>query len=78
MKFAREELTIGGGVSIAELDAFPGGPVSQMANAGVGLLRILNGRSWMKSARELRHDVEASFTVRAGTRSLQANLVYER
>jgi hypothetical protein len=76
VKFAiTKQLTIGGGVSIAELDAFPSGPVSQMANAGVGLLRF-SKRSWMKS--RARHDVEASFTVRAGTRSLQSDLVYER
>ena len=76
LKFAiTRQVTVGGGVRITELDAIDGSDLSQMANAGIGWV------SFSQRAREksgTRHDAEASFTVRAGTRALESDLVYER
>ena len=76
LKFAiTRQVTVGGGVRITELDALDGSDASQMANAGIGWV------SFSQRAREksgTRHDAEASFTVRAGARALESDLVYER
>jgi hypothetical protein len=62
------------GVNISELDELSGGPASQMANAAIGSIRFfLRSR---ESAMD-RHDIDAAFTVREGTRALQSDLVYQ-
>jgi surface antigen Omp85-like protein len=78
-------LSIGGGVSIAELDPLEVDPISEdplpdllpsrMANAFVGSVSFNQG--W-KPSFGARHDLEAAFTVRAGSRTLESDLVYER
>jgi Omp85 superfamily domain len=78
VKFAiTRQLSIGGGVSITELDPLSeaGFSDSQMANAAIGSLRF-SERS--KRRADQRHDVDAAFTVRAGTNALESDLVYER
>ena len=56
---------VGGGVSITELDALDeSSSDSQMANAAIGTLRF--NQQWRRTSR-VRHDLEAAFTVRAGT-----------
>jgi hypothetical protein len=78
LKFAvTQQLSVGGGVRITELDPLPDVPglESQMANAAIGSVNF-SQRSRPDS--RLRHDIEAAFTVRAGTSALESDLVYER
>jgi len=77
VKFAiTPQLSVGGGVSIAELDALDeSSSDSQMANAAIGTLRF--NQRWNRTS-GVRHDLEAAFTVRAGTTALESDLVYER
>jgi hypothetical protein len=77
MKFAvTKQLTIGGGVSITELDALDEPSAdSQMANAAIGTVSF--DQRWNR-APNVRHGLHASFTARAGTASLESDLVYER
>ena len=77
VKFAiTRQLTLGGGVSITELDALDeSSSDSQMANAAIGSLRF--NQRWRPASR-VQHDLEGLFTVRAGTTSLESDLVYER
>jgi hypothetical protein len=80
VKFAiTPQVSVAGGVSVNELDpevpdpdVFAGD--SQMANAVIGSIRFHQG--WTEEDRT-RHNVSAAFTVRAGTESLQSDLVYE-
>ena len=76
-KFAiTPRLTLSGGVSIVELDALDeSSSASQMANAAIGGLRF--NQRWHQTS-GVRHDLEAAFTLRAGTDALESDLVYER
>ena len=77
--------SIGGGVSIAELDPLDEDPLngdpiieifpSRMANAYIGSVNF--NQEW-KPAFKGRHALDATFGVRAGSRSLESDLVYER
>jgi hypothetical protein len=77
LKFAiTPKLTIGGGVSIVELDALPDDlPVAQMANAAIGAISFTQ-RTPPDTDRP--YSIDASLGVRAGTSSLESDLVYER
>jgi len=83
LKFAiTPQLTVGGGVRIAELDPLLEGALedielrpSQMANAAIGSVSFALRKD--PKARP-RTDLEAAFTVHAGLRSLESDLVYER
>jgi len=76
LKFAiTPQISVGGGVSITELDSLIEPGPSQMANAAIGQVRYQ--QRW-KPADGGSHNVSASFTARAGTRSLESDLVYER
>jgi hypothetical protein len=76
LKFAiTRQLSVGGGVRISELDSLVEPGPSQMANAAIGSVTF-SERSRPGSGP--RRDFEAAFTVRAGTRSLESDLVYER
>jgi hypothetical protein len=78
LKFAvARHVSLAGGVNIAELDELGGGPVSHMANAAIGSVRFTE-RSRSRQNASPEHDADASVTVRAGTRSLQSDLVYTR
>jgi outer membrane translocation and assembly module TamA len=73
---ATRQVTVGGGVSITELDPLDeSDDNSQMANALVAAVSF-SSRSRPRS--RPRQDFEAAFTVRAGTRTLESDLVYER
>lgn len=77
LKFAAtQHLTVGGGVSITELDPLDeSDDNSRMVNAFVGAVSFSN-RS--RRGSRPRQDFEAAFTVRAGTESLESDHVYER
>jgi outer membrane translocation and assembly module TamA len=77
LKFAlTKRLTVGGGVSITELDALDeSSSDSRMANAAIGMVTF--NQQWNR-APGAGHRLHAAFTVRAGTDSLESNLVYER
>ena len=83
LKFAiTPQLTVGGGVRIAELDPLREPALedvdlrpSQMANAAIGSVSFA---LWSDPKARPRTDLEAAFTVHAGTRSLESDLVYER
>jgi outer membrane protein assembly factor BamA len=48
-----------------------------MANVAIGSVRY-SQRTRAKERSSLRHDADVAFTLRAGTRSLQSDLVYDR
>lgn len=77
LKFAvTRRLTVGGGVSITELDALDeASSDGRMANAGVGLVRF--DQQW-KPASGVQHSLGAAFSMRAGTGTLESDLEYER
>jgi hypothetical protein len=80
LKFAiTPQLTIGGGVSIVELDPLLETPFefepSRMVNSAIGSLSFRRQSRPDDAPRQL---IEASFTVRAGMRGLESDLVYER
>lgn len=76
LKFAiTQQLSVGGGVRITELDPLIEPGISQMANAAIGSVSF-SERS--RPGSNPRQDFEAAFTVRAGTRALESDLVYER
>lgn len=76
LKFAiTRQLSVGGGVRIAELDPLAESGQSRMANAAIGSLTF-SERSRPGSGR--RQDVEAAFTMRAGTETLESDFAYER
>ena len=76
LKFALARgLSLAGGVRITELDPLGESQDSRMANAAIGALGYsLRSRPGTGP----RHDVEAAFTVRAGTAALESDLVYQR
>jgi len=76
LKFAiTRQLTVGGGVRVTELDPLADGGDSQMANAVIGSV-VFAQRSRPGSGP--RQQFNANFTVRAGTATLESDLVYER
>jgi predicted outer membrane protein len=76
LKFAvTSQVSVGGGVRITELDPLVEPGPSQMANAAIGWVSF-SERSRPDST--YRQDFEAAFTVRAGTRTLESDLMYER
>jgi Omp85 superfamily domain len=76
LKFAfSPDLSITGGVSIAELDPLEPAADKRMANAVVGSIDY-NRQSKQDSSG--KHTVDASVGVRAGTRSLESDLTYTR
>src|SRR6185503_4500837 len=77
LKFAiTPHLAVAGGVSIVELDDLDeSSSGSRMANAAVWSVRF--DQRW-KLAPKVLHDLEASFTTRVGTESLESDLVYKR
>ena len=84
VKFAiTQQLSVGGGVRITELDPLleplldPLAELqdSRMANAGIG---FVNYSQRSRPGSGPRHDVEAAVTVSAGTEALSSDLVYER
>jgi outer membrane translocation and assembly module TamA len=76
LKFAfTPELSVSAGVGITELDPFTPAAPHRMANAAVGSIDF--------SRKEEKEDgptqkIDARFLVRAGTRSLESDLVYNR
>jgi hypothetical protein len=76
LKFAfTPELSVAGGASISELEPLFPATGSQMANAAVASIGY--DRRW-KDGSDAAHHAEASFSVRAGTRSLESDLDYRR
>jgi hypothetical protein len=77
-------VTVAGGVSITELDSLNKDPLteealldvlpSRMANAFVGSVSFV----LLSRGEGRRHDLGAAFSVRAGSESLQSDLVYTR
>jgi hypothetical protein len=65
---------VSAGVSISELDPLAGGE-SLMANAAIGSLGY--DETW-QTASGASHRVDAAFTVRAGSETLESDLVYRR
>jgi hypothetical protein len=63
-------------VSIAELDELSGGP-HRNGECRDGSVRY-SQRTRAKERENLHHDADVAFTVRAGTRSLESDLVYNR
>ena len=76
VKFAfTPQVSVGGGVAITELDSLVEPGPSRMANAGIGFIRFHD--QWQADS-GLQQRLDASFTIRAGTTSLQSDLVYQR
>ena len=76
LKFAfTPALTVAAGVSISELKALAPATESQMANAAVASVEF--DQQWKESS-DATHRAVASFGVRAGSRSLESDLVYSR
>jgi len=76
LKFAfTPDLSIAGGVSIAELSALAPATESQMANAGVASLDF--DHQWKENSGATQH-VAANFGVRGGSRDLQSDFGYTR
>jgi hypothetical protein len=76
LKFAiTPQITVGGGVRITELDPLVEPGQSAMANAAIGSVSF---SELSRRGQNPRHDYEAAFTVHAGTRALESDLVYER
>ena len=77
LKFAvTRQLTVGGGVSITELDALDeSSSDSLMANAAVGTVSF--NQRWHQAS-NARQGLHAAFTVRAGLETLESDLAYER
>jgi hypothetical protein len=76
VKFAfTPQVSVGGGVAITELDSLVEPGPSRMANSGIGFVRFHN--QWRADS-GMRQRLDASFTARAGTSSLQSDLVYQR
>jgi outer membrane translocation and assembly module TamA len=77
LKFAiTPHLSVGGGVSVTELDALDeSSDEARMANAAVGLVNF--SQRWRETSSSY-HGLDATFSVRAGTDALESDLVYER
>jgi hypothetical protein len=67
------QLSVGGGVAITELEPLSGIPESQMANAYIGRIRFAG--HWEQGAGD--HAVEAQFTVRSASESLESDFNYK-
>ena len=68
-------LSVAGGVRITELDPLFEDEDARMANAAIAAVSY-SLRS--KGGRGPRHDVEAGFSLRAGTAGLESDFIYER
>lgn len=76
LRFAfNPDVSISAGVSITELEPLAALTGSQMANAVVASLEF--NRHW-NDVSDTGHHVQGSFGVRAGTRSLESDLTYNR
>jgi hypothetical protein len=76
LKFAiTPDLSIGGGVSVTELEPLAPGTASQMANAAVASIDF--NKHWRDNG-DAGHRVVGSFGVRAGTGNLESDLDYTR
>jgi Omp85 superfamily domain len=76
LKFAvSADLSVAAGVSISELEPLFPATDSQMANTAVASIGY--DRRW-KDGSDAAHHVEASFSVRAGSRELESDLAYRR
>jgi hypothetical protein len=76
VKFAvTPQLTLSAGVSISELEALSPATASVAANAAVASIGFATRTTDSAGG---RHDVDASFGVRAGSRSLESDLVFSR
>ena len=69
------QLSLGGGVSITELDALSESGRARMANAAIGSVTFSHASPGSSPP---RHRAEASVVVRAGTAALESDLLYER
>jgi hypothetical protein len=68
------QLSVGGGVAITEIEPLSGLPASQMANAYIGQVRF--DPQWEQGAAD--HVVEAQFTVRSASDTLESDFSYTR
>jgi len=77
VKFAiTPQLTVAGGVSIAELEALDeSSSDSRMANVAVSSVRFT--QHWKHSS-GVQHDLDSAFTLRSGTAALESDLEYKR
>ena len=69
------DLSVAAGVSISELEPLSPATDSEMANAAVASIDF--DRSWWNGP-EATHHVRGNFSVRAGSRELESDLVYTR
>lgn len=77
LKFAiTPDLSLAAGVSITELEPLDRATDSQMANAAIASLGYV--RRWEPDGSNTTHRVDASFSVRAGSRALESDLAYTR
>ena len=68
------QLSVGGGVAITEIEPLSGAPESQMANAYIGRVRF--DPRWEHAAAD--HAVDAQFTVRSASETLESDFTYTR
>ncbi len=68
------QLSVGGGVAITELEPLSGVPESQMTNAYIGQVRF--DPQWEHAGAD--HAVEARFTVRSASETLESDFTYTR
>jgi hypothetical protein len=68
------QLSVGGGVAITEIEPLSGVPESQMANAYIGRVRF--DTRWEQAG--VDHAVEAQFTVRSASETLESDFTYTR
>jgi hypothetical protein len=68
------QLSAGGGVAITEMEPLSGAPESQMANAYIGRVRF--EARWEHAAAD--HAVDAQFTVRSASETLESDFTYTR
>ena len=68
------QLSVGGGVAITEIEPLSGAPESQMANAYIGQVRF--DPRWEHAGAD--HAVDAQFTVRSASETLESDFTYTR
>ena len=68
------QLSVGGGVAITEIEPLSGAPESQMANAYIGQVRF--DPRWEYAGAD--HAVDARFTVRSASETLESDFTYTR
>jgi Omp85 superfamily domain len=68
------QLSVGGGVAITEIEPLSGVPESQMANAYIGQVRF--DPVWEHGGAD--HAVDAQFTVRSASETLETDFTYTR